>query len=238
MDGRLDMELLLNADCNLIAKYLGNYDEFDGGIINHSIVEFVVKHFTDSSKDEIIFQRCHDISEYDDPELFFSIPIELPLDGMYTYHRMLLPSKEHIADNDRNYFTYNNEVYFGTSDSFEKVTDYSKIWEDKEDNGEQIFFFDDRFFKLCNLNNCLLNLQRKVINNYIKNECDFTCDKNDSIRQKRDFLLYTIYILQYLSEQKRFIDAQSILEQITGCGDELCPKDNDIFIPCNCGKTL
>ena len=79
-------------------------------------------------------------------------------------------------------------------------------------------------FTICNLNQCLIALQKKAIFAGLKN-CNYgVCEENKSLKLQRDFLFISVYVLDYLIEIGNYLEAQRILEALSTCGN-LC-NDN------------
>lgn len=95
--------------------------------------------------------------------------------------------------------------------------------------GSQSFYCKKTVFIICKLTQCLLNLQRQIIDHNIYNKCT---DYKDII-EKRDFILSTIYVLDYLKDTNNFQEAQRIIENVLGCND-ICNTDNTLNNNCGC----
>lgn len=241
----LNVTLALNKDCNVIASF--TYPETD--ITDHAIVEFLIKNELDSAEDKTLYQHCKEIEDVDDEELSVSQVITLPKDGTYTYYRILLPKLEHFLNGStyevaNKYFVYNNEVYRVDSDIVAApsddyiVDDYLQIWEDRDTLFGQLAYVNERFFSFCKLNNCLTNMQWKLIKDFVKNGCTMECVSYVNDRLLRDFILATVYCLRYLAEQGRLEDAQAILDALSVCGKSICPDDSEFEGGCGCGGSI
>ena len=92
--------------------------------------------------------------------------------------------------------------------------------------GNQTFFCKKIALTYCNLIKCFVSLQ----SNLAKSLCDTSCEKTDVYN--RDFLLSTIYVLDYLRDINNFKEAQRILDNINECGG-FC-KEFDTLTKCNC----
>lgn len=100
-----------------------------------------------------------------------------------------------------------------------------------------VYWYTNKFFTVCRLNNCLIKLINNSVRNKIKNGCGLTCTNSEDQAQI-DFLMETSFILKYLTERKRYEDAQRILNSLSRCGG-LCNNEfNNNNTDCGCGKTL
>lgn len=231
---------MLNSGCNIVALDNSDYATFSN-ITKHTIVEFIK-----DASDIVVEQRTHDIESADDSQIKTSLPIVLASDGTYTYYRMLMPSLEHLYVSGvyltaNKYFTYKGEVYYTTKNLYSLdvssctlITDYTKVWETREQQG-QIYWYNQKFFSYCSLNKCLLNLLKKSINEAVKNGCDFGCDNTSSNQTQIDFLLVSMYAIRLFVEQGKFEDAQRVVNALTKCGS-LCAEDTTDLNGCGCGS--
>lgn len=107
------------------------------------------------------------------------------------------------------------------------ITNYSLLY-DEATNADQSFSCQKMLFTICKLTKCFVNLQRKILDLSIVDQCM----KNASDVKDRDFLLCSIYVLDYLKDIGQFDEAQRILENITECGG-FCSENNQIDCGCN-----
>lgn len=63
------------------------------------------------------------------------------------------------------------------------------------------------------------------------------CDYNSSLKMKRDFLLSSLYVFDFLKDRQNFEEAQRILDNLGGCSDEIC-GDNNVKSDCGCGNIV
>ena len=92
--------------------------------------------------------------------------------------------------------------------------------------GYQTFFCKKIAFTYCNLIKCFVSLQSNLANSL----CNTNCEKTEVYN--RDFLLSTIYVLDYLRDINNFKEAQRILDNINECGG-FC-KESETLTKCNC----
>lgn len=242
MDSTLTVNLMLDADCRLVALDDSDYEGTFTEITSHAIIEFL-----QDVNDNILNQRVHTITGITDPLIKTSLPMELPNDGIQIYYRMVIPTMEHYLEDGvykvaNRYFCYEDKIYYSFTDliNFDEslvtlIDNYLIVWNARHDDN-QLYWYNDKVFTICRLNNCLLNRIRDDINKTVKNGCDFTCSKDRTEQSKTDFLLESSFALRYLTEQGRFEDAQRILTSILNCNG-ICSDDITNNTGCNCGKT-
>ena len=65
------------------------------------------------------------------------------------------------------------------------------------------------------------------------------CNIDSEIMNKRDFIFITMYVLDWLINNKEFDEVTRILNIINSCGDSLCGETNTFnnLGGCNCGKS-
>lgn len=90
METTLNVSLMLDSDCSLVAYDDSNYQDIISDINKHGIVEFLK-----NDNLEIIKQRVHTIRDYEDPLLRVSEKLNLPSDGTFYYYRMIIPTLSH-----------------------------------------------------------------------------------------------------------------------------------------------
>lgn len=125
------------------------------------------------------------------------------------------------------YLTANN--FIKTYAQFVLSNSVKQSLEDLSENteiGNQTYFCKKITFTYCNLIKCFVSLQSNLANSL----CDTSCEKNDVYN--RDFLLSTIYVLDYLRDINNFKEAQRILDNINECGG-FC-KEFETLTKCNC----
>ena len=114
-----------------------------------------------------------------------------------------------------------------------QITNFLEIWESiQQGKSTQTFSYQKIIFSVCKLQNCLVNLQRKILDN--PKNC-LECDLNASIRYRRDFLLSSLYVFDYLKDRKNYDEAQRILDNLSSCTD-ICGEDLDFNNDCGCGS--
>lgn len=169
-------------------------------------------------------------------------------DGRYIYYKYAIYKVESLLNEDvynikDRIFYYNQNIYLGLKDvsSLDDLnTSNSKIisnwYELKNYIGQNIdYFYTIELFTYCKLNKCVIKYQKQTIFNKIQN-CKNIC-KTDDQKDLRNFLMITVYVLDYLVCIENYEEAQRILESLSSC-NTLC--DDSLFINtnnnCNCNN--
>lgn len=176
-------------------------------------------------------------------------------DGTYSYHRFIIPMFEFLLiDTDKfdaegnmlyntvcisnQLFYYDGDFYYCDKDDLVVDTYMTKSsfirsyindiintsikvsideLEKYIDTSYQSYFCKKILFSICNLTKCFVSLQKDLIK-----KCG-TCTTSDTTN--RDFILSTIFVLDYLKDTNNFKEAQRILDNITECGN-FCSTGN------------
>lgn len=97
-----------------------------------------------------------------------------------------------------------------------------------------VLSFQKIIFSFCNLQKCLLNLQKQILKSpNMYNNCGRIAT-NSTVIQHRDFLLNAVYVLEYLTCNNNFEEAQEIIDSIQDCSGNIC-NNNTFKTNCNCG---
>ena len=96
--------------------------------------------------------------------------------------------------------------------------------------GSQTFVYKSVFVSICKLQNCLIKLQRKILDD--PRNC-LDCNLQNNIRYNRDFLLSSIYVLQYLICTQNYSEIERIINNLKSCSN-IC-EDYDSLNDCGCG---
>jgi hypothetical protein len=260
--GNLNVKLIVYPNCKLSAIDDSSYTDLPDkyGTIFKSIADYVSLEFltySDSKEIEpntIIFENyCHNRDNYLKDGIF-----PIMKDGIHFYYKIVVPKLETLfIQNSEGLYTkvflenqtfyYNNKFYIGKVDyntdpvtkrellekineiletsKSEIITNYTELY---ELSGSQSFVCKKIVFTTCKLTQCLVNLQRKIIDYQIYNKCaDYK-----KITEERDFLISTIYVLDYLKDIGNFQEAQRIIENVMECGS-ICDFEDDIN-SCGC----
>lgn len=199
--------------------------------------------------------RCLDLETNDirTPYLY-----KLPKDGLYIYNKYCIEKLEHLKSSDADtynasgkLFYYSNgntwDIYIGTTDgqnetltveSAKKVEDYSELSSLITDEIE--YWTNKQIVSICYLNKCLISLQKKMIYDNLNSKYTYdNCSSDESIRNMRNFLFDSVYILSYLIEQGSYLEAQRIIEDLTSCNyicKDILGETN--YNKCDCGATI
>lgn len=244
MNSRLIIKLGIDPNCGLIGVDQTDYTQLPDFNL-HVMLSYLVYN------GDLV---CDDIKTIDPTNIAYNkydTYFKLNKDGVYGYYKLLVPTLEHykVVSNgitsynvDNKYFYYNGSFYYSPSaiDSPDditgsmEVTDYFQIW-DVHLTQEDLFWYDEKVFSICKLENCLVSLQKKVIENCYVNKCSTNVD----IKYKRDFVFDSIYVLNYLINAHNYEEASRILSNLQSCGD-LCQSDtfNHSNPDCGCGNSI
>ena len=108
-------------------------------------------------------------------------------------------------------------------------TEYVDYIELYKNLGSQSFSCKKMLFTICKLTQCFVNLQRNAIDSQVYNKCN----TDDKLIENRDFILCSLYVLDYLKDIGQYQEAQRILENITECNG-LCKQSvNTSSCGCN-----
>lgn len=180
---------------------------------NHVFIEFIVFKNLDSNG---IYRISENYQEYSQV---------LPTDGHVRYVKLEVST----ISNGENVYVNGENIWDGNK----KVTNIIDLLEYKNVTQKEINFkCDIDNFSIVKLQNCLSDLQRKTIFDGLRNCNIGKCDKNKSDKQNRDFLFISLVVLENLICQKKWIEAESILDGLSSC-NSICPSAN-IKLNCNC----
>lgn len=261
MDHRLFITLELKDDCKLVPVDHTVYDHWADDNANHGVIEFLT-----TINDEMVKQKFTVINAKgrDYSSLNHCTALDLVDDGVYVYHKLIIPSLSHFAVDDsgnrvvvsdatkfavaNKYFVYNGDIYYSKEDSpanvdiskFKIVQDIREVWDGRKEINE-MFWYDEIVVSICHITKCLYNLQRKTLIDSAK-DCDFNkCSSStnlDTIRRHRDFILDAVMVLKFLIRKKLYTEVQEILEHLTSCGNTICKDFSDKSLikgGCGCG---
>lgn len=255
----LDTQLIIHSDCKLTSVCQQNLNMVDPDIFDKYIsVEFlkykdkclydscIVKtsQINSSSEFALLNDGIYEYNSYLIPSLeYLLVDTE-----MFDAEQNMLYNTICLKDA---YFYYNDDIYYIdysendgdfiiseylTADNFIKTyvpfvlsNSVKQSLEDLSENteiGNQTYFCKKIVFTYCNLINCFVSLQT----NLARSLCDQSCEKTDV--SNRDFLLSTIFVLDYLRDTNNFEEAQRILDNINECGG-FC-KEFETLTKCNC----
>lgn len=259
----LDIEIREGDDCSIIAVDKSHLHPYNNGEINRVDISFMLHNDEIAYSDVLEINNIHDL--HLDNSIYIKTSFNIEKDGLYTYYKIVVPTLEYYKVEDQNdlyrvyeggrtghYFWYNGSVWYPDDTKFQgfEVYDISKYWiEDmcKEitdikdlckiwELDSSIFWYSCDLFTICHIRKCLLNKQKDLLTSYTNNNCK-VCAIDSEIVTDRDFVMSSVFVLEYLIEHKLYNEAQRILDQIFTCGNTLCGS----YITskgCGCGKTV
>ena len=255
----LDTQLIIHSDCKLTSVGQQNLNSINPDILDKYIsVEFlkykdkylydscIVKtsHIDSSSEFALLNDGIYEYNKYLIPTLEYLLvdTDKNDVDGNMLYNELCLKDAYFYYKGDIYYIDYSDndgdfvvDEYL-TADNFIKTyaqfvlsNSVKQSLEDLSENteiGNQTYFCKKIAFTYCNLIKCFVSLQSNLANSL----CDTSCEK--TYVYNRDFLLSTIYVLDYLRDTNNFKEAQRILDNINECGG-FC-KEFETLTKCNC----
>ena len=87
-----------------------------------------------------------------------------------------------------------------------------------------VIWKDQRTFCMCYLNNCFYELSKNLLSSY----CGKCLNKLNAPQQdifNRDLIWMSMNVISYLVEDNKLVEAQRILESLSGCGN-MCQNSN------------
>lgn len=260
MDGRLIIQLFLKPNCQLVAIDNSEYASWGTDISDHVMLEFLVYN-TDSTPlastirlNKIRHRRDYYLNR-------FSANFILEKDGTYAYYKLVIPKLEHYISktiDGINYYTIDNEDFFYEGHFYQgprnttgevvertleeclgvakQVDNYLDLYNNK---GSQTFFYKQMVFSVCKLQKCLVSLQRKMLSDNIP-ACNFeSCNNDQVLKNKCDFLLSALYVFDYLKDIRNFTEAQRLLENLSTC-TSICEEElwDSNYNNCGCGNSI
>ena len=257
MDERLQIQITVPYNCKLLATDMSPYREWGDDLTNDVSIEFLLNN-KETRVDDSRLKINWIHTEADIVNILKGSSFDLPYDGIWHYHKLLIPSINHLLDEDTGLynienetFYYNKEFYIGPINddgntrlySLEealshsvKTTDYVELF---VKNGSQTFVYKESLISACHLQKCLLILQKKLVHEQ-SCKCDFsTCSFDNELKNKCDFLLSALFVLDYLKSTNNYTEAQKILDNISTC-ESICKSDvyNLDFNSCGCGNSI
>ena len=251
MEQKLNIKLLEEQNGNLKAVDSTTIPADSYNKINRAFIEFVIR---DNS---IIFNIVKEVANASD----FPLPtiINIDKDGLYKYYKIVIPTLDFYKAGDLSYtvvtdniprcFYYNKNLYKPkngvttiTLDTLEinctKIESVKDLWETRlTDNN--ILYYSANYFSIYWLKNCYINNFNNSLIDLINRGCDIYCKTDSDITTKRDFIFITMYVLNWLINNKEFDEAFRILSIVITCDPYLC-NETDSFNNlggCNCGKS-
>lgn len=238
MKQELNIKILENQECGITVTDYTSYNES----IKAAFIEFVVK------DESIIYNIVREVNTPSDIATNTEIPINK--DGLYIYHKLIIPTLEYYKAGDLSYnvankcFYYNQKLYKSDSnitldqiDTCEKISNVSDMLElvDSED----VSYYTENFFVLCRLRNCFLQRINLSLLDSVEVDCHLECIKSSKNLIARNFMIASLAVLDWLVANKDYDEAKRILNILDSCDDYLCPSEynSSIMGGCNCGKS-
>lgn len=238
MKQELNIKILENQECGITVTDYTSYNES----IKAAFIEFVVK------DESIIYNIVREVNTPSDIATNTEIPINK--DGLYIYHKLIIPTLEYYKAGDLSYnvankcFYYNQKLYKSDSnitldqiDTCEKISNISDMLGLVD--GEDVSYYTENFFVLCRLRNCFLQRINLSLLDSVKVDCHLECIKSSKNLIARNFMIASLAVLDWLIANKDYDEAKRILNILDSCDDYLCPSEynSSIMGGCNCGKS-
>ena len=238
MKQELNIKILENQECGITVTDYTSYNES----IKAAFIEFVVK------DESIIYNIVREVNTPSDIATNTEIPINK--DGLYIYHKLIIPTLEYYKAGDLSYnvankcFYYNQKLYKSDSnitldqiDTCEKISNVSDMLGlvDYED----VSYYTENLFILCRLRNCFLQRINLSLLDSVEVDCHLECIKSSKNLIARNFMIASLAVLDWLIANKDYDEAKRILNILDSCDDYLCPSvyNSSIMGGCNCGKS-
>lgn len=93
---------------------------------------------------------------------------------------------------------------------------------------------ETELFTIVNLRNCLLNYEKKILEESLYNcNSGIICQKTSEDKQMADFLLSTVFVIENLVCKGFYQEAAEIVEKVNSCNG-ICQNTNYTNKKCNC----
>lgn len=194
MKQELNIKILENQECGITVTDYTSYNES----VKAAFIEFVVK------DESIIYNIVREVNTPYDIATSTEIPINE--DGLYIYHKLIIPTLEYYKAGDLSYnvankcFYYNQKIYKANSNitldqinNCEKISNISDML--KLADNEDVSYYTEEFFVLCRLRNCFLWRINIGILDSIKTECNAKCIKFPENLTVRNFMIASLAVL-------------------------------------------
>lgn len=157
---------------------------------------------------------------------------DFPKDGLYEISHMIIPTSLYTTNNsladglysELYYWDGQNIILKGNKVSIDNFVEASEAALNSETNRTSIVRGDKRTFCMCHLNDCFYNLSKNLLSSY----CGKCLNKLNAPQQEifnRDLIWMSMNVISYLVEDNQLVEAQRILESLTGCGN-ICQSSN------------
>lgn len=194
MKQELNIKILENQECGVTATDYTSYNKS----IKAAFIEFVVK------ENSIVYNIVRVVNTPSDIITNTDIPINE--DGLYTYHKLIIPTLEYYREGDLSYnvankcFYYDQKIYKSDSNitldqinSCEKISNISDML--KLVDNDDVSYYKEDFFILCRLRNCFLQRINLNILDFVEAECNLECIKSSENLIARNFMIASLAVL-------------------------------------------
>lgn len=258
MDKRLIIQTIVRPDCKLIAIDNSDYYSLGDDMINFIMLDFLSYNETEIPIDKTIRMR-REVVKRGQLLSRFSSEFILDKDGTYCYYKLVIPTLDYFKIGETTYNNLSNELFFDgktlykckfeddDEHSYEEVIknsividNYIDAYKIVHNNGASQTFYCPvkKIFSVCKLQRCLVYLQRQLLLINCKHCSYDKCDTDNTLRNRRDFLLSAMYVFDYLKDIGNLTEAQRVLDSMSSCdslcGDLLNNSNND----CGCGNSI
>lgn len=163
---------------------------------------------------------------------------EFSKDGLYSISHIILPTEQYAQYDPSLQGSYHALYYYNTSDN--KIKLMREDGKDIEISIDQLLQVnpeatvgnlpnsvirgDKDTFCICYLNNCFYTLSKNLLSSY----CGKCLNKLNAPQQdifNRDLIWMSMNVISYLIEDNKLVEAQRILESLSGCGN-ICQNSN------------
>lgn len=151
---------------------------------------------------------------------------QLRVDGWYTLHHMIMPSKEWLEElilardpvlkTFKSIIVTDGELFYRYKDGEIFEIDADNLIVESLTKNTTVIKSIGNYFSTCFLWKCYINLCKEILK-YDINECFRLNPDLKELIYRRDFLWATIQTVQFLIQQRRFKEAEALLEDIEGC---------------------
>lgn len=194
MKQELNIKILENRDCGVTATDYTSYNKS----IKAAFIEFIVK------ESSIVYNIVRVVNAPSD--IITNTDISINEDGLYTYHKLIIPTLEYYRVGDLSYnvankcFYYDQKIYKSDSNitldqinSCEKISNISDMLKLVDNN--DVSYYKEDFFVLCRLRNCFLQRINLNILDFIEAECNLECIKSSENLIARNFMIASLAVL-------------------------------------------
>lgn len=171
----------------------------------------------------------------------YTCSLDIEKDGWFTLYGLIIPTKEWLQNNlslatleySNIFFTDNQEIYKYVEDKGKKLSNLANLL---EPNFKNATFFKEKSEQVSawNLKNCYINLCKQIFNNRAFSPCWSRNSVDSELVYKRDLAWMAINIIKYLSKCGQLIEAQRIIQNISGCNG-LCSDSSNTSSSKGCG---